>query len=90
MKLSPSWETPSCSATQEFPKILRNPKVHYCVRMNISLALIPRQINAVHTTLTNSSEIHLNIILYKHNRSGMVAVLGPFEALPCYIHTYII
>jgi hypothetical protein len=24
----------------------------------------------------------------KHNRSGMVAVLGPFEALPCYIHTY--
>jgi hypothetical protein len=22
-------------------------------------------------------------------RSGMVAVLGPFEALPCYIHTYI-
>jgi hypothetical protein len=26
----------------------------------------------------------------KHNRSGMVAVLGPFEALPCYIHTYIL
>jgi hypothetical protein len=25
---------------------------------------------------------------FKHNRSGMVAVLGPFEALPCYIHTY--
>jgi hypothetical protein len=25
----------------------------------------------------------------KHNRSGMVAVLGPFEALPYYIHTYI-
>jgi hypothetical protein len=24
---------------------------------------------------------------FKHNRSGMVAVLGPFEALPCYIHT---
>jgi hypothetical protein len=22
------------------------------------------------------------------NRSGMVAVLGPFEALPYYIHTY--
>jgi hypothetical protein len=25
---------------------------------------------------------------FKHNRSGMVAVLGPFEALPYYIHTY--
>jgi hypothetical protein len=25
----------------------------------------------------------------KHNRSEMVAVLGPYEALPYYIHTYI-
>jgi hypothetical protein len=25
----------------------------------------------------------------KHNRSGMVAVLGPFEALPYYIYIYI-
>jgi hypothetical protein len=25
----------------------------------------------------------------KHNRSGMVAVQGPNEALPYYIHTYI-
>jgi hypothetical protein len=28
-------------------------------------------------------------IRIKHNRSGMVAVLGPFEALPYYIYTYI-
>jgi hypothetical protein len=27
-------------------------------------------------------------VLYKHNRSEMVAVLGPNEALPYYIHTY--
>jgi hypothetical protein len=26
--------------------------------------------------------------MLKHNRSEMVAVLGPFEALPYYIHTY--
>jgi hypothetical protein len=26
--------------------------------------------------------------LFKHNRSGMVAVLGPFWALPCYIYIY--
>jgi hypothetical protein len=30
----------------------------------------------------------LSSYFIKHNRSGMVAVLGPVEALPCYIHTY--
>jgi hypothetical protein len=30
----------------------------------------------------------LSYRMNKHNRSGMVAVLGPFWALPCYIHTY--
>jgi hypothetical protein len=29
-------------------------------------------------------------LIHKHNRSEMVAVLGPFEALPYYIHTYLI
>jgi hypothetical protein len=30
------------------------------------------------------------LILRKHNRSEMVAVLGPYEALPYYIHTYML
>jgi hypothetical protein len=30
-EMSPSWEAASRSCTQEFPKILRNPKVQYCV-----------------------------------------------------------
>jgi hypothetical protein len=33
--------------------------------------------------------IHVQIyrLVFKHNRSEMVAVLGPYEALPYYIHT---
>jgi hypothetical protein len=34
-------------------------------------------------------DCHIVYIEGKHNRSEMVAVLGPYEALPYYIHTYI-
>jgi hypothetical protein len=39
-------------------------------------------VKVLHTSL-------LNITVVKHNRSEMVVVLGPYEALPYYIHTYI-
>jgi hypothetical protein len=38
-KPSPSWESASRSATQEFHKILRNPKVHYRVHNSLLLSI---------------------------------------------------
>jgi hypothetical protein len=51
MEKSPSWEAASRSATQEFPDILWNPKIHFRIHMNPSLFSALSQTNPVHTSL---------------------------------------
>jgi hypothetical protein len=70
MELSPSWEAKSCSATKEFPNILWNLRVHYCVHNGLPLVPILSQMNTVpahlpislRSILVLSSHLHIGLL----------------------------
>jgi hypothetical protein len=82
MQMSPSWEATNCAATQEFPNILWDPRVHYRVHNRPPLVLILGHINAVHTTL--SYLLRSILILFTH----VVRVVSFLLAFPpkSYMH----
>jgi len=68
MVQSPSWEANWFAASQEIPRISRNPNVHYRTHKRPPPVSILGQHNPVHITTSHLLEIHPNIIhTYKEN-----------------------
>jgi len=59
---SPSWEANWFAASQEIPRILRNPKVHYRTHKRPPPVSILGQPNPVHIPTSHLLEVHPNII----------------------------
>jgi hypothetical protein len=66
MELSLSLETASCAATQELPRILWNPKVHYRVHKRPALVSILNKTNPLHTIIFYLSKIILILSIQVH------------------------
>ena len=69
MVQSPSWEANWFAASQEIPRILWNPKVHYHTHKRPQPVPILGQPNPVHLPTSNLLEIHPNIIYPSTPRS---------------------
>ena len=62
MVQSPSWEANWFAASQEIPRISRNPKVHYRTHKRPPPVSVLGQPNPVHIPTSHLLEIHPNII----------------------------
>jgi hypothetical protein len=94
MEQIPSWEANSLSASQEIPRLLRNPNVHCRVHNSTPLVPILTQMNPVRTFTLYFPKIHSDIIPIYARVFQVVTFLQVFRpksclyvsSLPCMLH----
>jgi hypothetical protein len=85
MDHSTSWEAKRFSASQEIPRILRNPKVHYRIRKCPTTVIILSHIDPVNTPTPHLLKSIL--ILFSHLRLGLQRGLFPSGIPTKSLHT---
>ena len=63
MQRSSSWKPNRFSSSQEIPRILCNPKVHYRIQKWLPAVPMLNQLEPAHSSTPHFMNIHLNIIL---------------------------